>query len=218
MRSLLAALLFLVACNASQAKDFTDWRDGDLIFHDSGGSSQTEAIFSATGSRFTHVGIVRLTQNGPVVVEAIGPVQETPLEEFKERGVGGRYAVYRMRHFSPQQAKRVLTAAKRYYGRPYDPFFRLDDERIYCSELIWKAFHAVGLDLGETQRFASLNVGNEAVRALFLKRWRQHPDCKKAEDAQACWAIMQDQRIVTPASLAVDKRVVQVYPENLWDR
>lgn len=203
----LAALAFgLLLQIAAQAADFKDWRSGDLIFQNSG-RGQSNAILAATGSPFTHVGIVKVTSDGPVVVEAVGPVQETPLTVFIGRGENGAYAVYRVRGLSRKQALKALTEAGKYYGRPYDPFFRLDEKRIYCSELVWFAFSAAGYKLGKLQPFNSLNIDNPYVRELFASRWRRHPDCGMAKDLQSCWTMLAKQRIVTPASLVADDMV-----------
>jgi Permuted papain-like amidase enzyme, YaeF/YiiX, C92 family len=43
-------------------------------------------------------------------------------------------------------------------GRPYDIRYELDDEKIYCSELIYKAFRtATGEELGKLQRLGDLD-------------------------------------------------------------
>ena len=38
-------------------------------------------------------------------------------------------------------------------GRPYDLTFEWSDERIYCSELVWKIYErALGIEIGPPQR------------------------------------------------------------------
>jgi len=34
----------------------------------------------------------------------------------------------------------MLACCEKYLGRPYDYRYQLDDESIYCSELIYKSF------------------------------------------------------------------------------
>jgi len=54
-------------------------------------------------------------------------------------------------------------------------------------------------------------VRNPAVKALFATRWASHPDCRgAAENAAACWTLIQHQGIVTPVSIARDSQVVRV--------
>ncbi len=159
------------------------------------------------------MGIVRLRGGTPVVVEAIGPVQETPLEEFIGRGDGRHIAVYRLRDLPPEAAVAMFRAAERYYGRPYDILFRPGDDALYCSELPRLAFAAAGIDLGREQKLRDLNIADAAVTALIAARWRKHPDCKSAGSAEACTRIIQDQPIVTPASIAADSDVELIYSD-----
>ncbi|WP_198931589.1 YiiX/YebB-like N1pC/P60 family cysteine hydrolase, partial [Rhizobium rhizosphaerae] len=127
--------------------DLPPLKDGDLIFQTST-SNQSLAILAATASAYSHMGIVRLTESGPVVIEAAGRVRETPLAAWIARGVLRRVAVYRDPALTPEDAERVLARARTLYGRPYDIFFSFDNDAIYCSELPYLAFQAVGLSLG----------------------------------------------------------------------
>lgn len=170
-------------------------------------------MLAATGSPFTHMGIVRLRGGTLVVVEAIGPVQETPLEEFIGRGEGRRIALYRLRDLPPEATVQMFRAAERYYGRPYDILFRPGDDAIYCSELPRLAFAAAGIDLGREQKLRDLNIADAAVTALIAARWQKHPDCKAAGSAEACTRIIAGQPIVTPASIAADSDVDLIYSD-----
>ncbi|OZI52655.1 YiiX/YebB-like N1pC/P60 family cysteine hydrolase [Bordetella genomosp. 4] len=191
------------------AHDFTEWRTGDLVFQDSAGP-QSAAIRIATKSRYTHMGIVRLTPSGPVVIEAARTVSETPLAKFLARGQQGQYAVYRLNTATPESIQTALAEASRYTGRPYDIFFRLEPDAIYCSELPYYAFKAAGITLGKTERFGTLAVDNPAVRTLFLARWERHPDCQ-ATDQAGCWQRIQEQLLVTPASIAADQQITRIF-------
>lgn len=207
----LIVLLIVLALSplTASADAFTDWRNGDLVFQDSAGS-QSAAIGLATGSRYTHVGIVRLTSSGPVVLEAARTVSETPLATFLARGDQGHYAVYRLREASPATLNKALAQARRYMGRPYDIFFRLKPDAIYCSELPYYAFKEAGISIGKKERFDTLGIDNPAVKELFAKRWQQHPDCQGTDKA-GCWQRMQGQMIVSPASIAADPQMKQVF-------
>jgi hypothetical protein len=189
-----------------------EFRDGDLIFQQTMGRQST-AVLAATGSRYTHMGIVRLRDGKPVIVEAIGPVQETPLDEWIERGKGNRYALYRVRDLSAEAAAKMFRAAERYYGRPYDILFRPADDAIYCSELPHLAFAAAGIELGRAQPLRDLNIDDGAVTALIERRWLQHPDCQGAASMADCVLTIRDQPIVTPASIAEDADVELVYSD-----
>ena len=86
-------------------------------------------------------------------------MEATPLKEFLFRGRNHGFAVYRLR--SPYQGHipAILAKVQRYLGRPYDVRYRMDDEKIYCSELIYKAYQesSDGEQLGRLVRLGDLN-------------------------------------------------------------
>lgn len=165
------AIPWLLACLTSPA-GAEALRDGDLLFHTSR-SSQSEAIQRATGSPYSHVGVVFHRHGKPYVFEAIATVRFTPLEAWVARGVGGRYVVRRLKQPLEQaQVSRLRSAADAYAGKPYDLYFEWSDERIYCSELIWKMFHqALGIELGRRQKLREFNLTHPAVKAKMRERY-----------------------------------------------
>ena len=205
-------LLLLAGLGSTQAGDrFGDWRIGDLIFQESL-SPQAAAIRVATDSRYTHMGIVLQTENGPRVIEAGRTVAEVPLADFIARGSGADYAVYRVAGLASGEADAAIAAARAYYERPYDIFFRLDPAAIYCSELPFYAFQAAGITLGRVERLGDLDIDTPEGCAIFLARWEDHPDCRaNGSDQENCWALIQDQEIVTPVSIAEDAQVELVF-------
>ncbi|MCD4512154.1 hypothetical protein LQT97_13040 [Brucella pseudogrignonensis] len=208
---LLLALALSVFGNAFAAHRFDRWQTGDLIFHESL-STQAAAIRVVTGSPYTHMGIVRQTERGTYVIEAGRTVAETPLEEFIARGTQQNYAVYRVKGLKSEKADSVVNAAKAYYERPYDIFFRLDPVAIYCSELPFYAFQSVGITHGRVERLGDLAIDTPEGRTIFLARWQDHPDCRaEGTDRDGCWTLIQDQVIMTPVSIAEESTVELVF-------
>src|SRR5262245_6973752 len=78
-------------------------REGDLVFHRSR-SSQSRAVALATGSEYTHMGVVLLSKGQPFVLEAVQPVKLTPLPAWIGRGEGGRVVIKRL-----ENSEKVLT-------------------------------------------------------------------------------------------------------------
>ena len=189
-------------------------QDGDLVFQTIR-SHQTTAIMLASHTWLSHVGIVRIGLDGaPKVVEAVGPVREIPLDRWIKQGIGGRLLIKRLPDLTQAQARAVLAAAEHYYGKPYDFFFLLDDERIYCSELAYKAFQqGAGLTVGHMQKVATLNLDNFAVKELLQERWSRYPLCQTPETSTyaACIAVMKQQDIITPDAVARDPRLLTLY-------
>ncbi len=126
----IATIVILILLITGQLAAAPTLRDGDLVFQTSQ-SRQSAAILAATGRSLTHMGIIRLRDGEPYVIEAWRSVEETPLDDWIARGEGGRYRVYRVEYLAPEQAEMAIEAARGYLGWPYDPFFRDGDEAIY---------------------------------------------------------------------------------------
>jgi hypothetical protein len=191
-----------------------DVQAGDLVFHTSR-SSQASAIFAATKSPYTHVGLVVRDPAGDLVVfEAKKRAGFTPLQAFLARGVNGRYAVFRPPLDDAQRA-RLHAEARALVGRPYDLHFAPDEARVYCSEAVDLVLRAVGVELGGWRPTGELDLDAPAVKALFARRWRGHPACAGLTSARACRAKVEPVLILTPADQAAApslRLVTTTYP------
>jgi hypothetical protein len=150
-------------------------RDGDLIFQTSR-SSQSVAIQRATGSAYSHMGLIFVRDGTPYVFEAVATVRFTPLDRWIARGAGHHFVVKRLRNadtvLDTTGINRLRTAALRFAGRPYDLTFEWSDDRIYCSELVWKAYdRGIGIDIGVLQTMRDFNLTDPAVRAKLRQRY-----------------------------------------------
>jgi uncharacterized protein YycO len=129
---------------------------GDVLLQTSR-SSRSLLIQRASRSKYSHVGLVEVTPHGIYVVEAIAPVSRTPLAAWAARGVGRAVTVLRPKGLDAATRGRVLAEASRHLGKPYDARYRWDDETLYCSELVVKAFErGAGVVVGRQQRVAEL--------------------------------------------------------------
>ncbi len=169
MRQVCAAFLLLISA-ATTAFAYTP-QEGDIIFQTSL-SSQSIAIQKATHSPYSHVGIILFRHGKPYVFEAVQPVKYTPLSNWIARGKGGDYAVKRTR--KPLNAATIAEfhrLAQRYEGKPYDLTFEWSDQRMYCSELVWKMYNAAGIELAPLARLGSFNLDDPAVRKILKQRY-----------------------------------------------
>ena len=189
-------------------------KTGDIVFQTSG-HAQSNAIGLASFSLYTHTALIEVDAKGHAsAVEAVGPVKTTPLDQWITRGEGGRITVKRLKGLDETAARKALKAAHVYDGRPYDPFFYSGRDAIYCSELVHLAFQeGAGIAIGKEEKVKDLHIDNAAVRALIEARWRQHPMCINAKAAtfKACYALILEQTLVTPASVARDPKLETVY-------
>ena len=186
-------------------------KDGDIVFQTSG-SRQAVAIMWGTHSLYAHMGIIRETAAGPVVVEAVGPVKETPLRQWIARGRLGRFSVYRDPNLTTRQTAVVFRAARALYGRGYDLYFSFDNRDIYCSELVYDAYHAAGIDLGRIQKIGELASAWGPAGDMLDRRALSDPECKaRGVDGGNCIALIRERPLITPKAIAEDGRLRQVY-------
>lgn len=149
-------------------------QDGDIIFQESK-SRQSAAIHQATHSRISHVGIIFHEKNGWYVYEAVGPVVKTPIGEWIESGVDSHYSIKRLKRenkLSAQEIGKLKEVWKRFAGKPYDPYFEWSDQRIYCSELVWKMYkEALNIEVGHLQKLGDFDLDSKVVKKLLDERY-----------------------------------------------
>jgi hypothetical protein len=175
----LAALLFLLAASALAGMDPRRLREGDVLFQTSR-SAQSRAIQIATHSRYSHMGILFRDGQRWMVYEAVQPVKRTPLDTWIHRGVGGHVVVKRFRNgerrLTPPVLMRMKAVGIRFLGRPYDLAFGWSDDRLYCSELVWKIYReGAGIELGSLQTLRDFDLSHPAVKAKLRERYGSHP-------------------------------------------
>ena len=157
---------FLASCVANAAL-----KDGDIVFQRSN-SKQAQAVALATHSDYTHIGIVFYDGGIPFVYEAIQPVCKTPLNAWIARGEGGRYVAKRLKDSTGLDVAQVHSEVNKMMGKNYDWLFEWTDERIYCSELVWKAyFNAAGIELGSLRTLGDLDLSNPLVCQMMKERY-----------------------------------------------
>lgn len=152
--------------------------DGDIIFQTSR-SSQSAAIQIATHSKYSHMGIIFFKEGKPYVFEAIGTVQYTPLKQWIDRGTGSRFVIKRLRNaekvMTGKAIEKLKSVAAKFRGKPYDLTFEWSDDRIYCSELVWKIYNrGLGLKVGRTKKLRDFDLSNDVVKNKMKERYADH--------------------------------------------
>jgi hypothetical protein len=174
--------------------------EGDLIFHTSQ-SGQSQAIQLATHSPYSHCGLLYKTNGEWQVFEAVQPVKLTPLARWVARGQGQHFVVKRLRDaqtaLTPAALGRLRAAGQPMMRHNYDLAFEWSDERIYCSELIWKVYdRGLHRQLGKLQQLRDFDLSHPAVRAKLRERY----------DAQ----LPLSEPVISPASIFSSPELVTV--------
>ena len=163
-----SVLFVITSCGQEPAAP----KDGDIVFHESK-SQQSPVIKLAQRSRWTHCGVVFHIGEKAYVYEAVGPVKYTPLKEWIARGKKGEYRVMRLKTpLSAADIEKMKAAGARYKGKRYDTLFQWSDNRMYCSELVWKIYaQGAGIELCEPGHFSDFPINLPAVKRLIKERY-----------------------------------------------
>jgi len=148
---------------------------GDVLFQDLPGPLG-EAIKLATGSKYSHCAIVLKDENGLFVFEAVEPVRRVEIEDWIDQGINDHYVVRRLPKakevLSPEVIERMLSVSKEQLGKHYDGLFEWNDDRIYCSELVWMAYaEGAGIELCATRPLKEYDLSSPEVKAQIEMRY-----------------------------------------------
>lgn len=188
-----------------------DWRDGDLVVQQAT-DVPVLPVFGDADNPPVHIGIVTLTPDGPMVIEARDTVVETPLKTFLAAGYSPDYVVYRVASLDATRSAAVVAAARTMLGRPGDFFLDETPERLYSSELVRLAFRKAGVSLGRTDRMRTLARGNRNVQVQFGSKWLNSVPCRKRYlDSSQCWNTVGGYEVAPPQWIMADPQVAEIF-------
>lgn len=180
------ALLLICCAPAKQ-----ELQTGDIIFQDFG-FGNSKAIKLISHSVYSHVGMIVMLHGKPFVYEAIQPVQVTPFDEWISRNRKKQYEVKRLKNakelFTPEKIEALKKEMNKYSGKDYDGKFEWSDDRMYCSEVIWKIYQRVfGIEIGKIQLLGDLDVSSPVVTARLREIYGDN--------------IPYDEQVISPQSM-----------------
>jgi uncharacterized protein YycO len=202
MKTLLNITLGLILLISCQSKsDTTGFQNGDIIFQTST-SGQSKAIQIATGSKYSHMGIIYKQGDEFLVYEAVQPVKLTPLTDWIKRGENGHYVVKRIKKsenlLTPETLTKMKQIGEKYAGKDYDLYFEWSDSRIYCSELVWKIYkEAFGLEIGKLEKLGDFNLTDNAVKQKLAERYGDN--------------IPKDELVISPAAMFESDKLITIF-------
>jgi len=194
-------------------------REGDIVFRL--GDARTlcgifplsRFIARATGSPFSHTGIVAIEEGSPVVYDCSSDgIQRQPFEVWMLDCVGP-LGVKRLKPEYRRHIPGVIGYCREVFQQqvPFDSEFRLDDAALYCLELTEKAFRSQGLALSKPVRigdWAHLNryplttLATPHITGLMLGRpiTLEQPVYLPGNQRQGVWASPMLETVFGPAS------------------
>jgi hypothetical protein len=169
-------------------------------------------IARATGSPFSHTGIVAIEDGSPVIYDCSSEgIQRQPFEVWMLDSLGA-VGVKRLKAEHRDRIAGVIQYCRTTFERqvPFDFGFRMDDDSLYCLELTEKAFRSQGLALSEPVR-----IGDWEYLASFpltaslippVSGWAlgrpitlEQPVYLPGNERQGVWASPLLQTVVEPA-------------------
>lgn len=137
---------------------------------------QSQAIQIATNSKYSHMGIIYQEGDDFFVYEAVQPVKITKLTDWINRGENGNYVVKRLKNSEAILTKtgiaKMKSIGQQYLGKDYDLRFEWSDNKIYCSELVWKIYkEAFNIEIGALERIGDFNLSNKTVQKKVRERY-----------------------------------------------
>ena len=142
-------LFYSLILSSCLPKQKFDLQEGDLLFQDLDSSPLCDAIELVTpgykDANFSHIGLVVLDNDILKVLEAIPPkVVLTPIANFLNRSHDNnkkpKIIVGRLNSKHQHSIKDAIFFAKKQIGIAYDIEFLMENNKYYCSELIYDAF------------------------------------------------------------------------------
>lgn len=175
-------------------------QDGDIIFQESQ-SAQCKAVQKATHSRYSHCGIIFRKDGKYFVYEAIEPVVITQLNHWINQGKNSHYVVKRLKDadsiLTSETKERMLKEAQKHLGKHYDLTFSWTDDKMYCSELIWKIYkRGANIEVGKLEKLADFDLSHPLVQTKLRERYGNN--------------IPLNETVISPASILKSNKLETV--------
>jgi hypothetical protein len=75
-------------------------------------------------------------------------------------------------NLSNDDKKKMYSYAKKQLGKNYDSKFQWSDNKMYCSELVWKIYKEIGVELCEVKQFSDYDLDNSLAVSAINKRYK----------------------------------------------
>jgi hypothetical protein len=122
------------------------------------------------------MGIILRHDDTLMVYEAVGPVKFTSISDWIDRDPGEHFVVKRLKNaeniLTKENLEKLERVAASFKGRPYDFAFNWSDEKIYCSELVWKIYdRALGIEVGGLRKMKDFDLSSREVQMKLEERY-----------------------------------------------
>ena len=94
----------------------------------------------------------------------------------------------------------MLTIGEPFREKPYDSYFEWSDDRIYCSELVWKIYkRALDIEIGKLQTMAEFDLSDPVVQKEIRERFGD--------------SVPKEEIVISPAAIFASNLLITVHKE-----
>jgi len=158
-------------------------KNGDLILRCGISAASYAVLLADSKTEFSHIGIISIENDIPYVIHAVphkNPyIKKDKLLEFLNGKNASKYAIYRT-NFNEIILKKVVFEAQKFYKNKciFDTNYDLNtDTKLYCTELILKAFKNGGILLKITTNELNYGIGKHNI--IFPSEFTKPPIFKR---------------------------------------
>ncbi len=141
---------------------------GDLIFRRGTSVESQIVLLTDQNSKYSHVGMIYKINGKLFVIHTVpkendddpGYIKFESIDEFLSEEKAARVGIYRLIQKSPDKINSASSYAYNCYIEKYcfdNNYNLMTDTRLYCTELIWKAYKQAGVDL-VCNRLKDINI------------------------------------------------------------
>jgi len=184
-------------------------KNGDLLFQDLDSSPLCDAIEKVTSGfdnlNFSHVGIITIIENEKYVLEAFSNgVDTVHLSHFLNRNLNSnnkpKVIVGRLHEEYSKLIPKAVQKGMSLIGKGYDEEFKINNNRFYCSELIYDIF----LDANNNNPFFYLHPMTYKYNGETLDTWLEY--FKKLDIP-----IPENEPGINPGGISLSKKLTIIH-------
>ena len=169
--------ILLLSCTYYDNEKFSDYNEGDILFQDLDSSPLCDAIELVTSGynsfNISHIGVIVKEDNEIKVLEAIpNSVKFTNIDSFLTRSLDSnkqpKVILGRLKNPYKKHIPQAINFMKDKIGDKYDNVFLLNNNKYYCSELIYEAFEESNIFELKPMTFINPNTNDT------LETWKNY--------------------------------------------
>ena len=204
-------ILLIASYGCYQKNNTFKIQEGDLLFQDLDSSSLCDGIEKVTqgynNMNFSHIGIVTEINNANYVLEAFNGVDTIKLEQFLSRSETEKsktkVVVGRVKEKYRELIPKAINYGINLIGLKYDEEFKINNNKFYCSELIYEIF----LIANDNKIFFDLEPMTFKTDGKTLPIWINYFDSLNIP-------IPENQLGINPGGISLSEKIEIIYDYN----